>query len=113
MRDNHPPFLVRFSGRFATTAERPHESERKNIMEVSLTPTGEHVNQAIESRLMRICHAEWLAHSQGKNRKRPLTYSCAVQDLLSCRQRLLGGESAESIMAEITGGEIQHVFLKS
>jgi hypothetical protein len=82
-------------------------------MEVSLTPTGEHVNQAIESRLMRICHAEWLAHSQGKNRKRPLTYSCAVQDLLSCRQRLLGGESAESIMAEITGGEIQHVFLKS
>jgi hypothetical protein len=84
---------------------------------MELTDLQRQVDNQIETRLERICQAEWRAINilpNGRNRKKfkPVTYSQTVKDLLQLRQDLYNGADPEEISAQINSGEIQYQFLK-
>ncbi len=77
----------------------------------------EQVYGAIQARLKRLCASEYRQAPKKRNGKlkAPLSYSGEVTRLLELSSKVLDStpKAAETIMAEITTGAIQHKFLEA
>ena len=87
-------------------------------MVITLTPLQEQVDQAIDIRIKSLAEAAYIKANRlpnGRYRKKHVQYTLPqeVTDLLALRQELYKGVDPEAIMATITGGGIQHAFIKS
>jgi len=89
-----------------------------NTAPIELNDLQKQVDRQIQSRLDRICFAEWKSHTTSKTGKKiknpgPMSYSYAVKDLLQLRQCLYSGTAPQDVSAAMMQGEIEYTFLNS